>query len=764
MRGVGLLADEPGLGKTITILALLCLEKQAHPQHLAGPAPSKTLIVLPAELLAQWQEQLNLYAPQLKVGVLPKLGRAPHEELHASKEQVIAALAPFEVVLVASNVLTADAPKKRDASGSAWAGTTKKRPLRHHAAAVREMRWWRVVVDESHRVRNSETQIAKACARLSAPNRWLMSGTPITRSPDDLRASFAFLGLAPFSDDKVWRKLISEPLEYEDLEDAAHRVVHSLLAQTMMHHDKHRLMDSGALSPPQLLLHAIEPKQPSEVHTIHFSEAVAREVLGFDEQAPGMAKDLLSKLDRGSMFKDMKTVCSSGELANMELLNRSRAALYSMTNFRLPNDVLLQDVWELPFEHALSELAVTRGTGNTNVGADVGQHSIEDIFAQGVAQRDSVLLTDRTSAQRKDHLYEESEDQGLTTLLKIGQQRTTRGVMCTICQQQVYRPTFTRCKHCFCRGCIVKEIESQIVRNYGNDRDTVCPVCKDKVQLRNGRLIEVVRLDAQPAQPPAAARPLAQSTRLPPTQLSQDFIPAFTSEALRGLGLPRQAQQYDPVQSAMYPHVPAQAMWAYTECFNRPSTKIVEVCKLLSKIRATDPAAKCLIFSRENHVLEQLAKHLPHLYRGPGHEVNRGVEFIVLTSAQTVRVRSDAQQNFQLRADPWLCLCSPLVSGVGINLHAANHILLMEPFEVEAEETQAISRLLRMGQKKQVHVTQLFVRGSVEERILQLRREHDKTAPWSFGGTLRPVGTSRAQDKFIFGMEDIRRLANDEAD
>ena len=32
-------------------------------------------------------------------------------------------------------------------------------------------------------------------------------------TPDDLRASFAFLGLAPFSDDKVWRHLISEPLK-----------------------------------------------------------------------------------------------------------------------------------------------------------------------------------------------------------------------------------------------------------------------------------------------------------------------------------------------------------------------------------------------------------------------------------------------------------------------------------------------------------------------------------------------------------------------
>ena len=100
-----------------------------------------------------------------------------------------------------------------------------------------------------------------------------------------------------------------------------------------------------------------------------------------------------------------------------------------------------------------------------------------------------------------------------------------------------------------------------------------------------------------------------------------------------------------------------------------------------------------------------------------------------------------------------LCLCSPLVSGVGINLRRANHILLMEPFQAEAEETQAIARLLCMGQTKQVHVTQLFVRGSVEERILQLRSKQPKQAAFSFGGTVRTAGAWHDDDKFIFGMQ-----------
>ena len=88
-------------------------------------------------------------------------------------------------------------------------------------------------------------------------------------------------------------------------------------------------------------------------------------------------------------------------------------------------------------------------------------------------------------------------------------------------------------------------------------------------------------------------------------------------------------------------------------------------------------------------------------------------------------MRRQDQSRFQENAgDPWLCLCNKTVSGVGVNLFAANHMFFMEPFECEADETQAISRLLRIGQRKQVHVTTLFARGTVEERILQLRKCH----------------------------------------
>jgi len=206
----------------------------------------------------------------------------------------------------------------------------------------------------------------------------------------------------------------------------------------------------------------------------------------------------------------------------------------------------------------------------------------------------------------------------------------------------------------------------------------------------------------------------------------------------------------------MYPHLPPATMWAYSELFARPSTKILEAGRLLHKARCADSTAKCLVFSRETLVLEQLDRYLPSIL---GIDASQR---IVLHGGMALQARRNDQLRFQEPNGPWLCLCSPLVCGVGVNLHAANHILLMEPFEVEAEETQVIARLLRMGQQKQVHVTQLFVRGSVEERILQLRKELPQEAAFGFGGTMSPIGACPEQDKFIFGLEDIRRHLEEE--
>ena len=72
--------------------------------------------------------------------------------------------------------------------------------------------WWRICLDEAQKVENTATGAAEMALRLSAVNRWCVTGTPIGRGRlEDLYELVLFLGIAPFDDKRWWRSTIQEP-------------------------------------------------------------------------------------------------------------------------------------------------------------------------------------------------------------------------------------------------------------------------------------------------------------------------------------------------------------------------------------------------------------------------------------------------------------------------------------------------------------------------------------------------------------------------
>jgi SNF2 family DNA or RNA helicase len=61
--------------------------------------------------------------------------------------------------------------------------------------------------------------------------------------------------------------------------------------------------------------------------------------------------------------------------------------------------------------------------------------------------------------------------------------------------------------------------------------------------------------------------------------------------------------------------------------------------------------------------------------------------------------------------------------GIGVNLQAAQVVIIMEPQLKPSSEWHAIARAHRMGQSKTVTVHRLMVRGTIEERIVELLRK-----------------------------------------
>lgn len=51
----------------------------------------------------------------------------------------------------------------------------------------------RIVLDEAHTIRNRRTEMSRACCALQGGHHWLMTGTPIVNSAEDVFQLFKFL-------------------------------------------------------------------------------------------------------------------------------------------------------------------------------------------------------------------------------------------------------------------------------------------------------------------------------------------------------------------------------------------------------------------------------------------------------------------------------------------------------------------------------------------------------------------------------------------
>ena len=147
----GFLCDEMGLGKTVQLIATM----------LVNPKP-RTLIVVPKSIVGQWCAELGRFAPTLTVHAFDGAKRA----LPAALPDVV--VAPYSVL-----------PAR----------------IGSPACPLLAVQWDRVILDEGHEIRNRKSKTHIACNALSAPIRWVVTGTPVFNSVKDFVALCGFVGI-----------------------------------------------------------------------------------------------------------------------------------------------------------------------------------------------------------------------------------------------------------------------------------------------------------------------------------------------------------------------------------------------------------------------------------------------------------------------------------------------------------------------------------------------------------------------------------------
>ena len=93
-------------------------------------------------------------------------------------------------------------------------------------------------------------------------------------------------------------------------------------------------------------------------------------------------------------------------------------------------------------------------------------------------------------------------------------------------------------------------------------------------------------------------------------------------------------------------------------------------------------------------------------------------------------------------------LISLKAGGTGLNLTAADYVIILDPWWNPAVENQAADRAHRIGQKRPVTIYRLIAKDTVEEKVLDLHREKQALAADMLDGT----GSSALNSEMLMGL------------
>ena len=169
----GCLADDMGLGKTLQAIAILLLNKEKRVAKTNLDTPERgqlslfqcdmeahtSLVVVPASLIQNWVNEIERFAPSLKVMAHTGINRA------------------------------------RDTSGFSYSDVvvSSYHTVRQDIEFLREYQFHYVILDESQTIKNPHSKLYRAMTELQASHKMVVTGTPIENSLTDLWSQINFV-------------------------------------------------------------------------------------------------------------------------------------------------------------------------------------------------------------------------------------------------------------------------------------------------------------------------------------------------------------------------------------------------------------------------------------------------------------------------------------------------------------------------------------------------------------------------------------------
>ena len=601
----GILADMMGLGKTLSILALIVgslddarkFAEQSAPET-DGEKPlvrnsKSTLLVAPLSTLANWEEQIaaHLMPTTLKYYIYHG----------SSRTSDIDELANYDIVITTYSIISSE-----------FCGRGTKKTDRN---PILQTNFFRIVLDEAHMIREQATRQSQAICALSAQRRWAVTGTPVQNRLDDLGALIKFLRIYPFNERGGFSQFILSPFKNADPE---------ILPKLRL------LVDSITL---RRLKDRIDlPARHDAIVQLEFS----------DEE-----KQLYERFAKDSQAK-VKVIA-----------NEQKKSLGGKTYAHILRAIMRLRLLCAHGRELLSE---------------------DDLkIAEGFSKENAIDL----EAEEDDYTPQLSARQAYEMLMLLRETASDTCVQCSRSMQpkeddeEELIGCMLPCYQLLCRECLPGTKASLEVEGLAQDNKFKCPFCD---QINPMAFFELTRDGIEKAE---EARSLARAN-------------------------PRQAKIMGRYGG---PHTKVRALISNLEASEEES-------KLLP---AGEQPIKSVVFSGWTSNLDLIQIAL---------EENR-IPFCRLDGKMSRRARNASLDAF--RDDPTVrvILISIQAGGLGLNLTTGSKVFVMEPQFNPASEQQAVDRVHRLGQKREVFTYRYIMNESFEEKMLDLQRKKQNLADLS---------------------------------
>jgi SNF2 family DNA or RNA helicase len=589
----GILADDQGFGKTLSAISLL-LTNTPPADESGNRTPWGTLIVTPLSLVSQWEQELSdriaePYRPKVCIHHGPSRTKNPYD------------LVKYDVVLTTYSILVQEYPKH-----------LKEQNVRRKKGALFKLKWFRVILDEAHAIKNRRSESFAAAFELKTDRRWALTGTPIQNSLDDIYSLFIFLRYIIVSSHSEWQQRWKRRMESRNAveRERVFKQFQMVLGVVLLRRAKHDKIDGR----PVIEL----PHREVRVVELKFSK---------DEL------EVYRNMEKNAVTSLQKFAADGGIMANyMHVL------------------LLLLRLRQVCSHPSLCQWSANAGYIFTDEELDAVDNAMQGDRGRYLALPESV---------RNRLLRELAPD-------------STIPQTCPVCMDVIDGDDgiVTLCGHIFCRS----DYEEWTQTN------SSCPSCRGEI---DDAVLCTIELSYMRKEVHALHR--QQKRKEAPIVFHQKPVIANSRKIeLVGFDLggdaarPNKKQRLEGTSDACNEILPSEKneVWdsdAEESDVSSPKKRFVQSAKIKALMHelermVKDGDDKALVFSQWTRMLDLISVPL----------IEQGIRFERLDGSMDSQARTAAITEFKKRSDIRVFLISLKAGGFGLNLTAANRVMMMD--------------------------------------------------------------------------------------